>query len=233
MELAEQSEIAKNCEVFQVQRLLSPHNPPQRKTRYENEWMTNKISEMLAGLNKVEHCILGATIAWGLPPQVTYPGEAWDLPHDLISQFPFSIDSDVDPENNRNHGYRIYRPWVSSTQGSDCRYFWMGQHDPNTLIPIFENECAYGSMIHSYEWPAYSNLNTMGYQHSTANHQQHYVDSGTGAHTQANERSWLDAKMMILKRMWAVLVISCSNLVWIIFAGRWWEKFPMIYLCHS
>jgi len=74
-------------------------------------------------------------------------------------------------------------------------------------------------VIHSDEWPAYSNLNAMGYQHFTVNHQQHYVDPAAGAHTQAIERSWLDAKAMILKRM-PGLVVSCSSLILTIFAGR-------------
>lgn len=77
----------------------------------------------------------------------------------------------------------------------------MERRDRNTLIPIIERECAYGSVIRSNEWPAYSNLNAMGYQHFTVNHRQHYVDTATGAHTQAIERSWLDAKTMILERM--------------------------------
>jgi len=47
----------------------------------------------------------------------------------------------------------------------------------------------------------------MGYQQSTVNHQQHYVDPATRAHTQAIERAWLDAKMMILKRIQGV---SCQ-----------------------
>jgi len=97
-----------------------------------------------------------------------------------------SEDSDADQENNRSHGRRIYGPWIFGLkQDSDCRYFWVEQRDRNTLIPIIERECAYGygSVIHSDEWPAYSNLNAMGYQHSTMNHQQHYVDPATGAHT--------------------------------------------------
>jgi len=115
---------------------------------------------------------------------------------------PLSEDSDAEQENNRNHGRRIDGPWVFGLkQGSDCRYFWVERRDRNTLIPIIERECEYGSVIHSDEWPAYSNLNAMGYQHFTVNHQQHYVDPATGAHTQAIERSWLDAKAMILKRM--------------------------------
>jgi len=60
------------------------------------------------------------------------------------------------------------------------------QHDHNTLITIIKKECA-GSVIHSDEWPAYSSLNAMEYQHSTVYHQQHHVDPATGAHTQATE----------------------------------------------
>uniref|UniRef100_A0A0L8G2H4 ISXO2-like transposase domain-containing protein n=1 Tax=Octopus bimaculoides TaxID=37653 RepID=A0A0L8G2H4_OCTBM len=70
-----------------------------------------------------------------------------------------------------------------------------------TLLPIIERECEKDSVIHSDEWPAYSNLNAMGYHHFTVNHQEHYVDPETGAHTQAIERSWLDSKTIILKKM--------------------------------
>jgi len=78
---------------------------------------------------------------------------------------------------------------------------------PQHFNPIIERECAYGSVINSDEWPAYSNLNAMEYQHSIVNHQQHYVDPETVAHTQAIEWSWLDPKTMILKRMRGV---SCQ-----------------------
>ncbi|MPC85734.1 hypothetical protein E2C01_080522 [Portunus trituberculatus] len=72
---------------------------------------------------------------------------------------PLSEDSDAEQENNRNQ-----RPWVFGfKQGLDCRYFWMKRSDRNTLIPIIERECAYGSVIHSDEWHAYNNLNAMGY----------------------------------------------------------------------
>jgi len=115
---------------------------------------------------------------------------------------PLSEDSDADQENNRNHARRIDGPWVfGPKQVSDCRYFWVERRDRNTLIPIIERECAYGSVIHSDEWPAYSNLNTMEYQHSRVKHQQDYADPATGAHTQAFEGLWLHAKTMILKRM--------------------------------
>lgn len=71
----------------------------------------------------------------------------------------------------------------------------------DTLIPIIERECEKGSVIHSDEWPAYGNLNVIGYRHFTVNHQENYVDPVTGANTQGIERSWLDAKTCILKTM--------------------------------
>ena len=40
-----------------------------------------------------------------------------------------------------------------------------------------------------------------GYTHETVNHQENYVDPFTGAHSQAIERSWLDAKIKILKKI--------------------------------
>ena len=67
-----------------------------------------------------------------------------------------------------------------------------------------KRECAYGSVIHSNEWPACREvfsrmpwLNATGYQHSTVRHQQHYVDPPTGGYTQAIQRAWLEAKSMI------------------------------------
>ena len=65
---------------------------------------------------------------------------------------------------------------------------------------IIERECEKGSVNHSDEWPAYNNLNAIGYHHLIVNHQQHYMDPVTGAHTQAIQRLWLHAKTMILKK---------------------------------
>uniref|UniRef100_A0A0L8GJF1 ISXO2-like transposase domain-containing protein n=1 Tax=Octopus bimaculoides TaxID=37653 RepID=A0A0L8GJF1_OCTBM len=68
---------------------------------------------------------------------------------------------------------------------SDCQYFCVEQCDRNSLIQIIERECEKGSLIHSDEWSAYNNLNAIGYHHVTVNHQRHYVDPVTKAHTQA------------------------------------------------
>jgi hypothetical protein len=90
---------------------------------------------------------------------------------------PRSEDSDADLQNNRNHGRRIDGPWVFALkQGSDCRYFYVQRRDRNILIPIIHRECETGSVIHSDEWPAYGNVNAIGYSHFTVNHQENYVD---------------------------------------------------------
>lgn len=86
-------------------------------------------------------------------------------------------------------------------RGSECRYFYVQRRDRETLQPIIQREVAEGSIIHSDDWPAYSNLNQINFRHFSVNHQQYYVDPNTGAHTQGTERSWLDAKTRVLKNM--------------------------------
>uniref|UniRef100_A0A0L8GV50 Uncharacterized protein n=1 Tax=Octopus bimaculoides TaxID=37653 RepID=A0A0L8GV50_OCTBM len=65
---------------------------------------------------------------------------------------------------------------------SECRYFCVERCDGNSLNLIIERDCEKGSLIHSDEWPAYNNLNAIGYHR-----QRHYADPVTGAHTQAIE----------------------------------------------
>ena len=115
---------------------------------------------------------------------------------------PQERDADVAVENQRNHGNRVDGPWVFGLkQITDVRCFHVVRRDRNTLLPIIQRECAPGSVIHSDEWPAYATLNTLGFDHYNVNHQQAYVNQVTGAHTQAIERSWLDSKIRILKKM--------------------------------
>ena len=68
------------------------------------------------------------------------------------------------------------------------------------LIPIIQREVEENSVIHSDEWPSYSDLIHLNYIYRTVNHQVNYVDPATGAHTQAIERSWLDSKNRIPKK---------------------------------
>lgn len=127
-------------------------------------------------------------------------------------QLPESEDSDVNVANNRNHGRRIDGPWVFGLRNrTEARYFVIGRRDANTLVPIIQREVQQNSVIHSDEWPAYNRLNQLGYIHDTVNHQENYVDPETGAHTQGIERSWLDAKIKILKKMRGVPVAHMQS----------------------
>ncbi|KAB0794474.1 hypothetical protein PPYR_11313 [Photinus pyralis] len=116
-----------------------------------------------------------------------------------------SDDSDADVENNRNHGRRIDGPWVFGlATKAEVRYFVVQRRDQATLLAIIQREVEMGSVIHSDEWPAYRQLQALGYQHSTVNHQQNYIDPDSGANTQLVERRWLDAKVHIMKKMRSV-----------------------------
>ena len=75
------------------------------------------------------------------------------------------------------------------------------RRDKEMLIPIIQRECAAGSVIHSDEWASYWCLTFLGFEHDTLNHQQNFIDPHSGAHTQAIERSWLDAKVKLMKKM--------------------------------
>ena len=112
-----------------------------------------------------------------------------------------STDSEADVENHRNHGRRVDGPWIFGLKkGTDCRYFIVLKRDRATLEPIILREVQVESVIYSDEWPAYCHLHNH-YNHSTVNHQQNFVDPASGTHTQCIERSWLDAKIRILKKM--------------------------------
>ena len=68
-------------------------------------------------------------------------------------------------------------------QGRDVRYCYVKKRNAETLIPIIQREVEVGSVIHSDEWAAYRQLQQVGFQHATVNHQHHYVDPATGVHT--------------------------------------------------
>ena len=102
---------------------------------------------------------------------------------------PLSEDSEAEVDKKKNHGARIDGPWVFGLkQGADCRYFYVQRWEKDTLVPIIQSECQKGSVIHSGEWRAYSNLNAIGFIHKTVNHQRNYVDPGSGAHTSRDRK---------------------------------------------
>ncbi len=71
-----------------------------------------------------------------------------------------------------------------------------------TLLPIIQAHTAPGTTVHSDEWAAYNqvqSLPTVG-THNTVNHSLHFVDPVTGVHTQNVESYWNRVKGK-LKRM--------------------------------
>lgn len=66
-----------------------------------------------------------------------------------------------------------------------------------TLIPIIQHFILPGSTIFSDEWSAYSSLGTLGYQHRTVNHSQHFKDPETGCCTNAIEGLWHQFRQFI------------------------------------
>lgn len=107
-----------------------------------------------------------------------------------------SNDEEADILNMRNHGARIDGLLIFGLRyDNDCLYFVVERRDKD-----IKRESERGSVIHSDEWRAYSSLTTEGFSHETVNHQQHFVNQTTGTHTQAVERSWLDAKISILTK---------------------------------
>ena len=52
-----------------------------------------------------------------------------------------------------------------------------------------------GTCIISDEWAAYHSLSQQGYNHTTVNHTENFVDSVTSCHTQTIESFWANSKV--------------------------------------
>jgi transposase-like protein len=76
------------------------------------------------------------------------------------------------------------------------------RRDANTLLPIIQAHTLPGTVIHSDQWRAYSQVTTLPNvaSHSTVNHSLNFVDPVTGTHTQHVESYWNRVKTKF-KRM--------------------------------
>jgi len=67
-----------------------------------------------------------------------------------------------------------------------------------TLLPIISRVVLPGTVVHSDEWKAYKNINTVvGLEHKTVNHSIHFVQPITNTHTQNIESAWNNLKIKI------------------------------------
>jgi len=105
--------------------------------------------------------------------------------------------------HKRSYGGRVSGgAWVFGLiHGRDLRYYAVRDRSAVTLMKIVRENVVAGSVVHSDEWPGYNPLRRLGYDHATANHQLNYVDPRTGAHTQAIERTWLEARTKVMRQM--------------------------------
>ena len=76
------------------------------------------------------------------------------------------------------------------------------RRDAATLLPIVAQHVLPGTIVHSDEWRAYNRINTLPLvaAHRTVNHSLHFVDPGTGVHTQHIE-SYCNRVKTKLKKM--------------------------------
>jgi transposase-like protein len=72
----------------------------------------------------------------------------------------------------------------------------VNRRDAAILLPIIQNVIRPDSIIHSDQWRAYhgTQQQLLGLQHRTVNHSLHFVDPGTGVHTQHIESYWNKCK---------------------------------------
>ena len=103
-----------------------------------------------------------------------------------------SQDSEIERTNERqaSSGW-VLGIYLTSTQK---RFIAVPDRRADTLIPIIQQHVVPGSWIWTDEWPSYSRLNSLGFNHQTVNHSENFIDPSTGAHTQGVERSWKEEK---------------------------------------
>ena len=76
------------------------------------------------------------------------------------------------------------------------------RRDSATLLPIIWKHVYPGTTVWSYQWRAYSRLQTAyGYDHQTVIHSENFIDPHTACHTQLIECLWDQAKTKILRTM--------------------------------
>ena len=75
-----------------------------------------------------------------------------------------------------------------------CVLHWVPNRSWNELFLIIDRFVIKGSIVHSDEFPSYSNLKQSGYIHKTVNHSENWVNPLDGTHTNNIENFWSHLK---------------------------------------
>ena len=74
---------------------------------------------------------------------------------------------------------------------SNVRFVHVQDSKASTLLSVIKEYVESGSYIWTDEWTSYKVLQKHAYIHKSVNHNEHYVDPSTGAHTQGmKELGW-------------------------------------------
>ncbi len=84
--------------------------------------------------------------------------------------------------------------WQSTTQ---CRFVRVPNRTKRTLNAVIDRYVEEGSYMVTDFWGGYGDLNQLGYEHGTVNHNENYLNTVTKTHEQEIESAW-----NILKAPW-------------------------------
>jgi hypothetical protein len=114
------------------------------------------------------------------------------------------IDESKFGRRKYNRGHRVDGVWVlgavERTPQKKVFLITVPNRSADTLIPILKRYIYRDSIIFSDCWRSYISLNTHFYNHFTVNHQQGFIDSITGVHTNTIEGTWAGVKLNIPRR---------------------------------
>jgi len=123
------------------------------------------------------------------PNQIGGPGHVVQIDESVVS---------AAKRTANGHARPIRERWVFGgidTTTKEAFLVEVERRDAATLLPIIQQRILPGSTIWSDQWAAYRGIERVtGMAHSSVNHSLHFVEPGTGVHTNGIENLWRCAK---------------------------------------
>jgi len=110
------------------------------------------------------------------------------------------IDESMVAKRKYNVGHHVEQQWVFSLYDTLTKLGHVelvNDRWAETLLPIIQKYVKPETTIFSDQWPAYHQLQNLGYQHMTVNHSENFVDQTTGTCRNAIEAYWSRVKRNI------------------------------------